>query len=65
MPQRKLGEGFVYEPRGPIEIKGIGAQETWFLHRRAPRSWRRRADDDRHTVGPPSNPKRFLMRSKS
>jgi adenylate cyclase len=27
----KLGEDFHYEARGPIEIKGIGAQETWFL----------------------------------
>ena len=27
----KLGEDFIYEARGPIEIKGIGAQETWFL----------------------------------
>lgn len=26
-----LGEDFLYEARGPIEIKGIGAQETWFL----------------------------------
>jgi adenylate cyclase len=27
----KLGEDFLYEARGPIEIKGLGAQETWFL----------------------------------
>ena len=27
----KLGEDFLFEARGPIEIKGIGAQETWFL----------------------------------
>ena len=27
----KLGEDFVFEARGPIEIKGIGAQEAWFL----------------------------------
>jgi adenylate cyclase len=27
----KLGEDFIYEARGPIEIKGIGAQEAWFL----------------------------------
>jgi adenylate cyclase len=27
----KLGDGFLYEARGPIDIKGIGAQETWFL----------------------------------
>ncbi|MEI9900167.1 MAG: adenylate/guanylate cyclase domain-containing protein [Hyphomicrobium sp.] len=26
-----LGEGFIYEPRPPIEIKGIGAQDTWYL----------------------------------
>jgi adenylate cyclase len=27
----KLGERFTFEARGPIEIKGIGTQETWFL----------------------------------
>jgi len=27
----KLGDAFAYEPRGSIEIKGIGAQETWYL----------------------------------
>jgi adenylate cyclase len=27
----KLGDAFTYEARGPVEIKGIGAQETWFL----------------------------------
>jgi len=27
----KLGEDFLYEARGSIEIKGIGAQEAWFL----------------------------------
>lgn len=27
----KLGDGFVFEARSPIEIKGIGAQEAWFL----------------------------------
>jgi adenylate cyclase len=27
----KLGDAFIYEARGPIEIKGLGAQETWFL----------------------------------
>jgi adenylate cyclase len=26
-----LGDDFLYEARGPIEIKGIGAQEAWFL----------------------------------
>jgi adenylate cyclase len=26
-----LGEGFVFEPRGPIDIKGVGREETWFL----------------------------------
>jgi class 3 adenylate cyclase len=26
-----LGEGFVFEPRGPIEVKGIGRLETWLL----------------------------------
>lgn len=27
----KLGDDFVYEAHSPIEIKGIGAQEAWFL----------------------------------
>jgi adenylate cyclase len=27
----KLGDGFIYESRSPVEIKGIGAQEAWFL----------------------------------
>lgn len=27
----KLGDSFVYEARGPIDIKGMGAQETWYL----------------------------------
>ncbi len=27
----KLGDGFVFEPRGSIDIKGIGSQETWYL----------------------------------
>ncbi|MFN3623951.1 MAG: adenylate/guanylate cyclase domain-containing protein [Hyphomicrobium sp.] len=27
----KLGEGFIYEAHTPIEIKGIGTQEVWFL----------------------------------
>ena len=27
----KLGDAFAFEPRGSIEIKGIGAQETWYL----------------------------------
>ena len=51
----KLGEDFVYEARGPIEIKGIGAQETWFLI-----GERERAPDadagagSAQTVGPPS-----------
>ncbi len=26
-----LGEGFVFEPRGSIEVKGIGRIETWLL----------------------------------
>lgn len=27
----KLGDAFLFEPRGPIDIKGLGAQETWYL----------------------------------
>jgi adenylate cyclase len=26
-----LGEGFVFEPRGPVKVKGIGQIETWLL----------------------------------
>lgn len=26
-----LGDGFVLEPRGEVEIKGLGPRETWFL----------------------------------
>ena len=26
-----LGDGFVFESRGPIEVKGIGRLETWLL----------------------------------
>ncbi len=26
-----LGDSFVFEPRGPIEVKGIGRLETWLL----------------------------------
>ena len=32
-----LGDHFLYEARGPIEIKGIGAQEAWFLVSEKPR----------------------------
>jgi len=31
--QRALGDDFYFEPRGPIEIKGVGSLETWFLRR--------------------------------
>jgi adenylate cyclase len=27
----KLGNDFDFEPRGTIDIKGLGAQETWYL----------------------------------
>jgi hypothetical protein len=26
-----LGDGFLFEPRGPIEVKGVGRIETWLL----------------------------------
>jgi adenylate cyclase len=29
--RKKLGEEFAFEPRGAVEIKGIGSQETWYL----------------------------------
>ena len=36
----KLGDAFEFESRGPVEIKGLGALETWYLKaaRRAPPS---------------------------
>jgi adenylate cyclase len=27
----KLGQAFAFEPRGAVDIKGIGPQETWYL----------------------------------
>jgi len=29
--REKLGDAFEFEPRGPVDIKGLGAQETWYL----------------------------------
>jgi adenylate cyclase len=29
--REELGDGFVFEPRGPIEVKGVGRLETWLL----------------------------------
>ncbi len=26
-----LADSFVFEPRGPIEVKGVGRLETWLL----------------------------------
>jgi len=31
-----LGEGFIFESRGPIEMKGIGKLETWLLKQERP-----------------------------
>ena len=59
-----LGDGFLYEARGPIEIKGIGAQEAWFLIGEKPRPDVAGVSEGQ-TVGPPSNPNRDLIRSKS
>ena len=32
----QLGDEFEFEPRGPVDIKGIGSQETWYPHASAP-----------------------------
>jgi class 3 adenylate cyclase len=29
--RKVLGDTFVFEPRGPIQVKGIGQLQTWFL----------------------------------
>ena len=31
--RRALGDGFHFEPRGPLEIKGKGSMKTYFLNR--------------------------------
>jgi adenylate cyclase len=31
--QRALSDAFHFEPRGAIELKGVGSMETWFLRR--------------------------------
>jgi adenylate cyclase len=36
-----LGDSFVFEPRGAIEVKGVGQLETWLLkEERGGRAWR-------------------------
>jgi class 3 adenylate cyclase len=31
--RKALGDAFHFEPRGPLEIKGKGSMETYFLYR--------------------------------
>jgi class 3 adenylate cyclase len=31
--RKALGDAFRFEPRGPLEIKGKGSMETYFLYR--------------------------------
>jgi adenylate cyclase len=31
--RRALGDAFCFEWRGPLEVKGKGLMETYFLHR--------------------------------
>jgi adenylate cyclase len=45
----RLIDRFEFEPRGPIEIKGIGAQETWYLVRERKPS---HASDEAEAVTP-------------
>jgi class 3 adenylate cyclase len=30
--RQALGDTFRFEPRGPLEVKGKGSMETFFLH---------------------------------
>jgi class 3 adenylate cyclase len=39
----RLADAFDFAPRGPVEIKGVGRQETWFLI--GPRTPDRSADE--------------------
>ena len=58
----------MFESRGPIEIKGVGQQETWFLigsGRTAVDGTEAAAECSAYTVGPPSGMKRALIRWKS
>ena len=29
--RRALGDGFAFDPRGPIQVKGVGRRHTWLL----------------------------------
>ena len=31
--RQALGDAFLFEPRGPLEVKGKGSMETYFLYR--------------------------------
>ncbi len=35
--QQRLADRFVFEPRGTVELKGMGPTRTWFLQRRKAR----------------------------
>jgi adenylate cyclase len=29
--RKSLGDSFTFEPRGPVEVKGVGRLQTWLL----------------------------------
>ncbi len=38
--RQALGDRFVFEPRGPIQVKGVGRLKTWLLKEERPASER-------------------------
>ena len=38
--RQALGDGFAFEPRGPIQVKGVGRLHTWLLKKETGRAGR-------------------------